>query len=232
LAARRFSSRASASVSRISAPSRVATVGIEQAEAEAQGLAPCGPGACAAQDRLDAQQQLLRLEGLGHIVVGPEAEALDAITGRVAGGEHQHRRGAGRPLVTHPFDQGKTVLARHHHIQHQQVEVERAHQPPGAGRVGRDGHAEPGAGQEFLEQGADAVVVVNDEQVAFVDRRFGSRVHSVLPGGRRRRFARARPGRSHCRLCSVAVERPQEPPRAAKLWTNAASRQNGWFEEE
>jgi hypothetical protein len=34
------------------------------------------------------------------------------------------------------------------------------------GGVGRGADPEAGAGQEFLEQGADAVVVVDDQQVA------------------------------------------------------------------
>ncbi len=76
------------------AAEQLAAAWIEGAVAEAERPPRGGHGP--AQDGLDAQQQLLRLEGLGQIVVGAELEALDAVVGQAAGGEDQHRRAARR----------------------------------------------------------------------------------------------------------------------------------------
>ena len=48
----------------------------------------------AAQQRADARQHLLEMEGLGHVVVGAGVEALHLVAPAVARGEHQHRHGA------------------------------------------------------------------------------------------------------------------------------------------
>ena len=48
----------------------------------------------AAQQRADARQHLLEMEGLGDVVVGAGVEALHLVAPAVARGEHQHRHGA------------------------------------------------------------------------------------------------------------------------------------------
>jgi len=53
----------------------------------------------------------------------------------------------------------KAVLARHHHVEHRQVEIEALDQLARAGPAGRGGHPETRPREVFLEQFADAVVV-------------------------------------------------------------------------
>ena len=48
----------------------------------------------AAQQRADARQHLLEVEGLGDIVVGAGVEALHLVAPAVARGEDEHRHGA------------------------------------------------------------------------------------------------------------------------------------------
>ena len=48
----------------------------------------------AAQQRADARQHFLEMEGLGDIVVGAGVEALHLVAPAVARGQHQHRHGA------------------------------------------------------------------------------------------------------------------------------------------
>ena len=51
----------------------------------------------AAQQRADARQHLLEMEGLGDIVVGAGIEALDLVAPAVARGEDEDRHGAAGP---------------------------------------------------------------------------------------------------------------------------------------
>ena len=51
----------------------------------------------AAQQRADARQHLLEMEGLGDIIVGAGVEALHLVAPAVARGQHQHRHGAAGP---------------------------------------------------------------------------------------------------------------------------------------
>lgn len=64
-------------------------LGIERHVAE--GQAPAEQVAGAAQQGLQAGDQLFHGERLGHVVVGPLAQARDPIAHPVAGRQHQHR---------------------------------------------------------------------------------------------------------------------------------------------
>jgi hypothetical protein len=57
----------------------------------AEGQGGAGGGLRAAQQRAQARQQLGQLEGLDHVVVGAQVQALHAVVQRVARGEDQHR---------------------------------------------------------------------------------------------------------------------------------------------
>ena len=72
-----------------------------------------------AQDGGDAQQQLARLERLGQIVVGARLQARDPVLRRAARGQQQDRHLA---LAAQLLGQRQAVLARHHDVEHDQVE--------------------------------------------------------------------------------------------------------------
>jgi hypothetical protein len=103
----------------------------------------------AAEDRVDAQEQLLRLERLAEVVVRPGLEPADAVVGLAFRGEEEDRR-----VDVFPERPGEAdpVLARHHHVEDDEVEFEPAEKPPGMRRVarGRDEKAVPD--QELLEK--------------------------------------------------------------------------------
>src|SRR3954453_715438 len=72
----------------------------------------------AAQDRLDASDQLARVERLGQVVVGAHLEPDDLVDVVVAGGQHQDwhvRGGADLPAHLEPVDVGQ------HQVEHHQV---------------------------------------------------------------------------------------------------------------
>ena len=95
----------------------------------------------AAQDRADAQHELLRAERLREVVVGAEREAANAIRLFAARGEHEHRdvaRGRLRAkLLEHVVARG----ARQHEIEHDErrdVPVARRSSASGPDRRRRD----------------------------------------------------------------------------------------------
>ena len=129
----------------------------------------------AAQDGVDAQQQLARLEGLRQVVVGAGLQPADAVVGVAAGGQQQDRR---RHASRAGRGQREAVLAGHHHVEHDQVELEPFEQPAGVGGVAGGGDQEAVAGEELLQQRPDPRVVVDDEHVAPAARVMAGRVSS------------------------------------------------------
>ncbi len=87
----------SRTVSWIGAParrtSRAAGFSAEVGEAAAAPLASSPPLAGAPQPRPHPRQQLLDRKRFGEVVVGAGVEGLHPLAHRIAGGEHQHRRG-------------------------------------------------------------------------------------------------------------------------------------------
>ena len=113
---------------------------------------------------LDPGHQLQRIEGLGHIVVGPDGQAGDLVQVLHLGGEHDHREMV--PLPDPPAE-GEAVHAGHHHVQDCQVQ----RRFPDAGqRLPAvveliDGVAL--VGQIQLHQVGDLLFVVHDQDVHF-----------------------------------------------------------------
>ena len=96
-------------------PSTSTVFGVEVDGELAGGDHRLGVALGAAHDRVDARDQLLAVEGLGHVVVGAEAEALELALGVVGAGEDQDRG----------LDLGEAELAQHVVPVHvRQVEVE------------------------------------------------------------------------------------------------------------
>ena len=80
-----------------------------------------GAAARAAQDRGDAQQQFLGLVGLGEIVVDAGLETAHAVGRLGARGQHQDRNVGG---LAQACGEVEAVLARHHHVEHDELELE------------------------------------------------------------------------------------------------------------
>ena len=110
----------------------------------------------AAHQRAHARGEFGHREGLGHVVVGAEVQAADAVVERVARGEHQHRRavagGAQPPQHLEAVDAGQAdvqddqveallagaehrVLARGHHVHRVAFALEDARDPARQRRV-------------------------------------------------------------------------------------------------
>jgi hypothetical protein len=67
--------------------------------------------AAALQHALEAHHQLLRVEGLDHVVPGAQLHGLHRVADLAVGGDHDHRHA--QPLLAQPREQGQAVQARH-----------------------------------------------------------------------------------------------------------------------
>ena len=128
----------------------------------------------------NAQRQLARLEWLRHVIVGAELKPGDAAFRRVprSQDQHRHRRGLADRL-----DQIETALARHHHVENEQIEIEPGQPRARIGGAFRRGDAIAFAVQVARQQAADAPVVVDDQQMRCIvgrrrERRHGRVSHS------------------------------------------------------
>jgi hypothetical protein len=118
----------------------------------------------------DPQIELLEAERLGHVVVGAQAKAADAILVGRQRGQEDHRQGRQLGAGAQRLDQRPAIHLRHHHVGDQQVG--RRHQGPGQ-RVLAVGRREDGVAA-FLEDGRDHPkdprIVVGDENHGRHDR--------------------------------------------------------------
>jgi hypothetical protein len=99
-------------------------------------------------------KQAPRLEGLGQIVVGARFEPLDAVVGFAFRRQQQDRCLAG--FAQRP-GQADPVLARHHHVEHDQIEIEPFEHAARMGGVARRGDQEPVPLQKLLAAGRGCV---------------------------------------------------------------------------
>ena len=141
-------------------------------------------GAVAAEKVAHAQQKFLRLERFHQIIVTACREALDAVGALGAGGEHQDRNVVAR--AAERFRKADATLPRHHHIEDDEVEDEAAHAFARFRRVGGGGHAIAMGDEIGVEQGPDAAVVIDHENVerlahAILTAPCGGRGQSRLP---------------------------------------------------
>ena len=76
-------------------------------------------GLRAAEQRTDAQRQLLERERLGHVVVAAADEAGDAVILGVAGGQEDHRDEVA--VCAQPAADLEAVDVGQHHVEHDEV---------------------------------------------------------------------------------------------------------------
>jgi hypothetical protein len=138
-------------------------------------------GTGAPQHRAHPCEQLARVEGLGQIIIGAHLEAHDAIGVLADRGQHddRHRRGRADAAA-----EAQPVLARQHEVEHDEADagaVQRLHH---GSAVVRDRDPVAVLRQEFRQEGADFLVIVDDEEMR-------SRNHAAVSGagsGLRSRF--------------------------------------------
>ena len=75
-----------------------------------------------AEDGFHSRHELARIEGLGHVVVGADLEADDAVDVVTAGGEDDHRHVAG---LADLLADGQAVHLRHHYVEDDEVRAHR-----------------------------------------------------------------------------------------------------------
>ena len=114
----------------------------------------------AAQQRAQAGQQLLALEGLDEVVVGAGVEALDARLERVARGEHEDRHVVGR---AQPARHLHAVELGQPEVEDDEVGVERRRLVERRLAVGGDAHLVALQAQRALQDLGDLLVVFDDE---------------------------------------------------------------------
>lgn len=73
----------------------------------------------APQDRLDPREQFTRVERFGQVIIRPQLETHDPVHLFAERGQKDHRH---RALRRQPATDRQPILARHHHIEHHQIE--------------------------------------------------------------------------------------------------------------
>jgi hypothetical protein len=127
-----------------------------------RGTVRPGQGARAAQNAVDACQQLARVERLGEVVVRAHLQADDAVDLVAARREHDYRQPGARSQVA---AQAQAVLARQHDIEHDEVGAARLQDAPHLAAVGGARDAKAVALEVIAQQPADFGVVIDDEDV-------------------------------------------------------------------
>src|ERR1051325_1991407 len=161
-------------VNRIVAPEQFAAreVKTERAEPDlARRRRDSGP---ALQDVADAQDQLARLEWLDEIIVGAVLEAVDAVL-RLAHRGQQQYRDARLGVSAQGTGQREPVLARHHDVEHDQIEGKARELGARLRGIGCPGHAKAAVAEIAAQQLAQPQIVVDDEKVGLgIGHRAGS----------------------------------------------------------
>ena len=128
---------------------------------------------------LREQQHLVKVEGLGQVVVGALLHGLD---GRVHGavGRHHHHTGVATHLAQ-ALQHAEPIEARHADVEEDEVEGLRLAGADGGLTVGDRGDVVAGLTQPFLQDPAQAVLVVSDEDPRRGHRAMGRKQVTTVP---------------------------------------------------
>ena len=116
-----------------------------------------------AQNRLDAADELARRERLGHVVVGAELEAQDAVDLVAARRQHDDRDAGVRAQVAGDVEAG---LAGQHDVEDDQVGLDLREDELAAGRVARGVDLVASLRERVVHDLEDRLLVI-DDQYAF-----------------------------------------------------------------
>ena len=168
--------RCSSGIATPSSPTSSRCATLSEPAVEAQGLGVdllrrcCGRLLVRRSTALHPRQQLARVERLHDVVVGAHLEPDHPIGVLGHRGQHDHRHLGGRAQMA---AERQPVLARHHDVEHH--EIDRAHLEQlarlGGALGGADAELVPG--EIFRQQITDLAVVVDDQDVR-------GRLHSAL----------------------------------------------------
>ena len=168
-------------------------VAVDRDRADGEDVGRAGAaGAQAAQDRADAQHELLRAERLREIVVGAEREAANAVVLFAARREHEHRHVARRRLRAKLLEHVVARRAGQHEIEDDErgrscrAAVERV------GSGGRRRDAIAGFDEVVRDERDDVRFVVDDE-------------HALAGDGATARSRVGRPSRARVRRWILAT---------------------------
>ena len=138
-------------------------------------------GGAPAQHRVNAGQQFAWVEGFGQVVVSAQFQPDDAV-GFVAFG-CQHDDGCAFPRRTQAFADRQTVFPRHHQVKNDQVNALSLHDAGHGGTaIGHDGH-KPLLCEVAAQQVADALIVINNQNLVGASRQRGWGGHVSGWGG-------------------------------------------------
>ncbi len=118
-----------------------------------------------AQQGLDPGLQLAGAEGLADVVIGAQLQADDPVGLVGAGGEHDDRHLGQARVFAHPAAEAEAVLVGQHHVEDRQVGTGLVHGGTKARAIGHGAHLEAGAAEEGLQQFANFLVVIHQEDV-------------------------------------------------------------------
>ena len=135
-------------------------------------------GRHAAQNRADAQHELLRAERLREVVVGAECESSNAVRLFAPRGEHEHRDVARRRGVAQLLEHVVARRARQHEVEHDERGpfLSRGRQRVGSG--GGSGNPIARFDEMVRDQRDDVRLIVDDENALAGDWN-GSRGHGA-----------------------------------------------------
>jgi hypothetical protein len=112
------------------------------------------------QDGMDAGDELLRIEGLREVIIGPEFKSKDAVSVLPPRGEHDHGDGESLPQ---PAQHVEAAQRRQHHVQDHEIESPFTEQVQ-CHRPVQSGNDAKRLGREVLRQHQVKLAVVVDEQ--------------------------------------------------------------------
>src|SRR5262245_45161220 len=118
----------------------------------------------ALQDIADAQDELARLERLDEVIIGAVLEAVDPILGLSHRRQQQDRHAHPR-ILAQRAGQREAALARHHDIEHNEIEGKARELGARLGRVRGAGHAEAAVREVAAQQLAQPQIVIDNEEV-------------------------------------------------------------------
>jgi hypothetical protein len=125
------------------------------------------------QHAFDPRQQLAQMKRLRQVIIGAHFEPDDAVNGFAPAGQDDDADA--RLLVAQRPRQGQTVLAGQHQIENHEVDLGLAEHAAHAGTLMCRGDPIPLAGEVFLDDVADLLLIVYDENVTVVAHRAETR---------------------------------------------------------